>query len=313
MKIYNSSFTKTMSKTKAILLLLRLPFLTVTFGAVFAGTAFAWWDAQRFDLGLFVLTLLGASFYHIACNVANDYFDFKSGNDASNVNATAPFSGGSRMVLDGFVKPAEALTVSLVFAALGSAIGLYLNWITEGNIILFIGLAALFFVYGYNGFPLRLVNKGLGEIAIFLAWGPLMVVGAYYVQAETLSSLWPLLVAVPSGVLTTLVLLINEFADREADETTGRKTWVILFGFRASLVIYVILGLICYLVVLGGIIFGGWPLWSLLVLISLPLPFMAYKVAQKNLDNWPAFLPAVKTTILMNFVFLVILSISFVV
>ena len=302
-----------MSKTKAIVLLLRLPFLTVTFGAVFAGTAFAWWEAQRFNLGLFILTLLGASFYHIACNVANDYFDFRSGNDASNRNAIAPFSGGSRMVLDGFVKPGEALAVSLIFAALGSAIGLYLNWVSEGNIVLFIGLAALLFVYGYNGFPVRLVNKGLGEVAIFLAWGPLMVVGAYYVQAESFSSLWPLIVAFPSGVLTTLVLLINEFADKQADETTGRKTWVILFGFRASLVIYFFLALSCYLAVLAGVVFGGWPLWSLLVLISLPLPWMAFKIAQANLDNWSAFLPAVKTTILMNFVFLVILSISFVV
>jgi len=302
-----------MSKTKAIVLLLRLPFLTVTFGAVFAGTAFAWWEAQRFNLGLFILTLLGASFYHIACNVANDYFDFRSGNDASNRNAIAPFSGGSRMVLDGFVKPGEALAVSLIFAALGSAIGLFLNWVSEGNIVLFIGLAALLFVYGYNGFPVRLVNKGLGEVAIFLAWGPLMVVGAYYVQAESFSSLWPLIVAFPSGVLTTLVLLINEFADKQADETTGRKTWVILFGFRASLVIYFFLALSCYLAVLAGVVFGGWPLWSLLVLISLPLPWMAFKIAQANLDNWSAFLPAVKTTILMNFVFLVILSISFVV
>lgn len=302
-----------MSKTKSIVLLLRLPFLTVTFGAVFAGTAFAWWDAQRFDLVLFLLTLLGASFYHIACNVANDYFDFKSGNDAYNKNAIAPFSGGSRMILDDFVKPGEALTVSILFAVLGSAIGLYLNWVSEGNVVLLIGLAALLFVYGYNGFPVRLVNKGLGEIAIFLAWGPLMVVGAYYVQAESLSSLWPLLVAFPSGILTTLVLLINEFADKEADDMTGRKTWVILFGFRTCLIIYFLLALSCYLVVLGGILFGGWPLWSLLVLISLPLPFMAFNVAQKNLDNWPAFLPAVKTTILMNFVFLVILSISFVV
>jgi len=302
-----------MSKTRAIVLLLRLPFLTVTFGAVFAGTAFAWWEAQRFNLGLFILTLLGASFYHIACNVANDYFDFRSGNDASNRNAIAPFSGGSRMVLDGFVKPGEALAVSLIFAALGSAIGLFLNWVSEGNIVLFIGLAALLFVYGYNGFPVRLVNKGLGEVAIFLAWGPLMVVGAYYVQAESFSSLWPLIVAFPSGVLTTLVLLINEFADKQADETTGRKTWVILFGFRASLVIYFFLALSCYLAVLAGVVFGGWPPWSLLVLISLPLPWMAFKIAQANLDNWSAFLPAVKTTILMNFVFLVILSISFVV
>ena len=149
-----------MKKSKAILLLLRLPFLVVTAGAVFVGTAFAWWQAGQFNLALFLLTFFGACFLHISCNVANDYFDFKSGNDAANKNALVPFSGGSRMVLDGFVKPKEALAVSLLFAVLGSAIGLYLNSVSNGNMILFIGLAALFFVFSYNGFPARLVNKG---------------------------------------------------------------------------------------------------------------------------------------------------------
>lgn len=302
-----------MGRMKAVFFLLRLPFLTVTLGAVFLGTSFAWWDMNRFNLALFLLTLIGASFLHMACNVANDYFDFKSGNDASNRNALVPFSGGSRMILDGFVSPGEALAVAIVFALLGSAIGLYLNKILEGNIILFIGLAAVFFVFSYNGFPVRLVNTGWGEVAIFLAWGPLMVMGAYYVQTESISSFWPLILAFPSGILTTLVLLINEFADKEADLFSGRKTWVILFGFKKSLSIYLYLALSCYLVVLGGMLLGNWPVWSLLVLISLPLPFMSHKIALKNLNNWQGFLPVVKTTILMNFVFLVILSFSFLV
>ncbi len=302
-----------MKKSKAILLLLRLPFLTVTTGAVFVGTAFAWWETGQFNIMLFLLTFVGACFFHISCNVANDYFDFKSGNDALNRNALVPFSGGSRMVLDGFVRPEEALGISILFAILGSAIGLYLNSVLKGNIILFIGLAALFLVFSYNGFPARLVNKGVGEIAIFLAWGPLMVLGAYYVQAESISSPWVLIVAFPSGILTTLVLLINEFADKDADFSTGRKTWVILFGFKKSLLIYLFMALSCYLLVLGGVLLGGWPIWSLLVIVTLPLPFIAYKVGMRNLDNWPGFFPAVKNTILMNFTFLVILSISFVV
>jgi 1,4-dihydroxy-2-naphthoate octaprenyltransferase len=153
----------------------------------------------------------------------------------------------------------------------------------------------------------------LGEIAIFLAWGPLMVLGAYYVQAGSFSSLWILIAALPSGILTTLVLLINEFADKEADFSTGRKTWVILFGFKKSLLIYLFLALSCYVFVLSGVVWGGWPIWSLLAVITLPLPLAAYKVGLRNLDNWSSFLPAVKNTILMNFIFLVILSISFVV
>ena len=302
-----------MKESKAIMQLLRLPFLAVTLGAVFLGTAFAWWHSGQFNLLFFVLALLGACFFHIATNVANDYFDFKSGNDAANVSGMTPFSGGSRMILEGFVKPGKALAVSVIFALLGSAIGLYLNFSVKGNVILYIGVAALFFVYSYNGFPVRLVEKGLGEVGIFLAWGPLMVLGAYYVQAETFTSLWPLIASVLSGIMTTLVLLINEFADKEADSSVGRKTWVILFGFKKCLYIYLFLALVCYALVIVGILFGGWPIWSLMVMVTLPFPFQAFKNGMRNLENWPEFLPAVKATILMNFLFLSILSISFVV
>ncbi len=300
-----------LKKSKAILMLLRLPFLTVTVGAVLLGTAFAGWSTGRVHLGHFALTLLGACFFHIATNVANDYFDFKSGNDAANTSGTVPFSGGSRMILEGFVAPAEALAVSLIFASAGSIIGLYLNFVSEGNVVLIIGVLALFFIYSYNGFPLRLVNVGLGEIAIFMAWGPLIVLGSYYVQAGSFQSYWPFIVSIPSGIMTTLVLLINEFADRDSDRSVGRKTWVILFGFAKSLRIYLFLALCCYLIVVLGILFGGWPLWSSLVVISLPFPFMAFRAGKQKLQSWGEFLPAVKATILMNFVFLVILSVSF--
>jgi 1,4-dihydroxy-2-naphthoate octaprenyltransferase len=300
-----------LKKGPATVALLRLPFLTVTVGAVLLGAAYAYLETGRFHILHFLLTLLGACCFHIATNVANDYFDFRSGNDAANASGTSPFSGGSRMLLEGPISPRTALAVSLAFAATGSAIGLYLNFITPGNRILLIGLAGFFFVYSYNGFPLRLVNYGLGEIAIFLGWGPIMVLGAYYVQAQAFTSWWPVVVSIPSGIMTTLVLLINEFADQEADASTGRRTWVILFGSRVSLGLYVALAYMCFVVVLAGVVLDRFPLWSLLVGLFLLMPLQAYRTGRKSLGNWGDFLGAVKTTILMNFVFLVVLSVSF--
>jgi len=300
-----------LSNAKAIVTLLRLPFMTVTVGAILLGSFFAYHETGSFNILHFVLALLGACFFHIATNVANDYYDYKSGNDAANRSATSPFSGGSRMVLDGLVKPGQALAVSLTFAALGSVMGLYLNHVTEGNVVLVLGVLGLIFVYGYNGLPLQLVNKGLGEIAIFLAWGPLMVLGAYYVQANSFLSLWPFIVAIPSGILTTLVLLINEFADKEADVSTNRKTWVIMFGENTALILYLMLALLCYVVVAVGVLLDRFPLWSLLVGITIFMPIQSYTIAKKSLGDWGKFLGAVKSTILLNLVFLVLLSVSF--
>jgi len=266
-----------MTQGKSIVMLLRLPFLTVTIGGVLLGTAYGYFDKGQFHLLNFVLALLGACFFHIATNVANDYFDFRSGNDAANISGTSPFSGGSRMVLDGQVSPRKALVVSFIFAALGSAIGLYLNFTTPGNWVLLFGIAGFILIYSYNGFPLRLVNKGLGEIAIFTAWGPLIVLGAYYVQARS----------------------------------TGRRTWVILFGNRAALVIYLVLGYACFGVVLAGVLLARFPLWSLAVGLTLLMPLQAYRIGSKSLGDWGTFMGAVKSTILLNLVFLVLLSVSF--
>ncbi len=292
-------------------MLLRLPFMTVTIGAILLGSFFAYHETGSFNVLHFVLALLGSCFFHIATNVANDYFDFKSGNDAANISATTPFSGGSRMVLEGLVKPGKALAISWIFAALGSIMGLYLNFATEGNVVLVIGILGLIFVYGYNGRPLQLVNLGLGEIAIFLAWGPLMVLGAYYVQAQSFQTIWPFIVAIPSGILTTLVLLINEFADKEADASTGRKTWVIMFGEKKALILYMILAYLCYVIVAVGVWLDRFPLWSLLVGITIIMPLQTYKIAKNSLGNWGKFLGAVKNAILLNLLFLVILSVSF--
>jgi len=300
-----------MSQGKPIVMLLRLPFLTVTLGGVLLGTSFATYETGHFHLLNFVLALLGSCFFHIATNVANDYFDYKSGNDAANRSGTSPFSGGSRMVLEGLVSPRKALAVSFIFAALGSAIGLYLNFTTPGNWVLLFGFTGFILLYSYNGFPLRLVNKGLGEIAIFLGWGPLMVLGAYYVQAQGFSSWWPVIVSIPSGILTTLVLLINEFADKEADVSTGRKTWVILFGNSGALGIYLFLGYACFVVVLAGVLLDRFPLWSLAVGLTLLMPAQAYRIGRKSLGDWGVFMGAVKSTILLNLVFLVLLSVSF--
>ena len=74
---------------------------------------------EAFNILYFVLALLGSCFFHIATNVANDYFDFKSGNDAANISATSPFSGGSRMVVDGMVKPGQGIGHFLDLCSLG--------------------------------------------------------------------------------------------------------------------------------------------------------------------------------------------------
>ncbi len=298
------------SKAKALVLLTRAPFLTVTIGGVLIGAGYAHFETGVFHAGRFFLALLGACLIHGAINVLNDYNDYRTGTDAANKSGTSPFSGGSGMVLRGFVRPVEALAEAVVLLGLGSAIGLYLAFVTRSLALPLIGLAGLGIVVNYNGGPLRLVDKGLGEFAIFLGWGPVVVGGAYIVQTGRFLSAGVLGPSYLSGVMTALVLLINEFADRDADASAGRRTFVTLYGYRGGLIIFLALALSCYVVVLAGVALMHWPPAALLVFLTLPLPFLAYRRGRASLGDWSRFLGAVRAVVLMNFLFLCIIGIS---
>ena len=102
-------------------------------------------------------------------------------------------------------------------------------------------MSGLFLGYFYTARPLRLVaRRGLGELAIFLAFGPLLTLGTgYAISSETigfLSSEFYMLLSlgVPFGFLTTNILYINLFPDAESDAKTGKNHLVVTFGKKAA-------------------------------------------------------------------------------
>ncbi len=294
---------------KKYILLMRPQFGLVTVTSVLAGAFAARFLDGVFHPGKFVLTLLAALFLHLANNVINDVDDFLSGNDQANTKAIRPFSGGSGVILEGLVSVRQARILAYTLAFLGAALGLYLNAITPGDLVLWIGLIGFFLVFGYTNLGVRLGYRGLGELMIFLAWG-LMVVGSYVVQTGTWRPevLW---VAVPTGLLTMLVLVINEFADREADAAVGRRTWAVLFGERTTLVLYLVSALAAFLVIVLGVFLGHLPKTALLALVALPLPLEAYRHGARTLGQMPAFLKSVQFTILTQVLAVSLLAVGF--
>ena len=109
----------------------------------FLGAAIAWRREGAFDLFLFLLALAGGVLLHAGANVANDYFDHKSGNDEANVDFVRPFTGGSRMIQTGRMSPAEVLAEALICYALAVTIGIYLSYKVSW-IILLLGLIGVF-------------------------------------------------------------------------------------------------------------------------------------------------------------------------
>lgn len=288
-----------MNRFKVWLRAIRAPFFTASITPVLLGSAVAWADSGTFNWFYFLLALVGVVFINVGTNLANDYFDHKSGDDEINETPTL-FSGGSRVIQEKLIKPLDILVVSLVFFFLAFLIGFYLNFSIPGNTILIIGLIGVFIGFFYTAGPFRLGYRGFGELWVSLCLGPLVVLGAYYIQTQILSS-EALLISIPSGILVGLILYINGFQDYEADKRVGKRTSIVVLGKERAAKIYCFLLGIVYLWVMGGVIFKFFPSATLIIFLTIPLALKAAKVLMKNFDKIYELLPANAATIQLHF------------
>jgi 1,4-dihydroxy-2-naphthoate octaprenyltransferase len=215
------------------LVITRAPFLSAALMPVFIGGAFA---AALIGEGAFpslnyTLTVIGVCLLHLASNVYNDYFDWKSGTDQANASYFLKYSGGSRSIELGLTDLSGTLRIANGLLAASVAIGLYLTWQVGWGVLLY-GLIGAALGYFYTAPPVRLVaRRGLGEIAIGLAFGPLITAGTAYVITGAFDPTWTtFLIGIPVGLLTANILIINQIPDLEADRSTGKNHLVVTLG-----------------------------------------------------------------------------------
>lgn len=303
---------KILSSLKFWIRAVRLPFVSVSVMGVVVGTSVAFYEIGKVNSWInFILTFLGIAFFHISADLSNDYFDYHSGLDEINIQKT-PFSGGSRMLQSELLAPIHVLIAAIISLSFCIGIGLYLNFTVSGNVILYIGLAGVFLGIFYVGLPFRFVYYGLGEVGIFLSFGPAVVFGSYYVQNEIFS--WkPLFISILVGLLISLILFINQFPDYESDKEKGKKTWVVILGKRKSTFVYISFLALTYLLLILFVILKVLPVLSLIVLLSVPFPIKAMINVMKNYENYLAMIPASALTILTCLSYTILLSISLIV
>ena len=221
-----------------------------------------------FSWPLYLVTLLGTIMLHAATNLINDYYDVKSGVDTREV-ATAQYR--PHPLVEGKLKAEQVRWAAYALYGLSTAIGVYLA-ASRGWKLLWIGLFGAVGSFTYTAPPLKYKYSALGELSVFLMWGPLMVAGAYFVQRQAFSmnAIW---ISLPFGVLVALVLLANNIRDIIHDRDKGILTLAIILGQRKGLLLYSILVATAYLGIVLMSFFGPLYLWSLIVLLSVPLAF----------------------------------------
>ncbi len=207
--------------------------------------------------------VLGGVLLHAAGNLLNDYFDYQSGVDRK-VDGDEGRPG--RLLVKKALTPRDMFLEAISCLLLAFPLAVYLLWL-RGPVLLWFGLPALFAVYAYTGPPFRLKHWALGEILVFIFFGPLLMVGAGYALTERIE-ISVLLLSVPIGIASAAVLLSNNIRDLDEDKTAGVRTLADKIG-RAAYVLYIAAVLLPPLAVTSFAIAGVVPLGAAACVISL--------------------------------------------
>jgi 1,4-dihydroxy-2-naphthoate octaprenyltransferase len=233
---------------------------------VWAGGVLAWELSGAFDAWLWICTLLGALCVQVATNFFNDAVDGKNGADG------ALRTGPRRLTGTGEMTFVQVMGLGLVFLAGAVFFGAFLV-IERGWPMLAIGLPSLFLAYGYTGGPFPLAYRGLGEIFVILFFGLLAVMGTVFVQMGT----WPreaVLLGGQIGLLSAVLISVNNFRDREGDSLVGKRTLAVRFGPKVA-------AAVIWLEIKGAAFLGvawlamGYPLFGL---ASLPVLVIGMRI-----------------------------------
>ncbi len=236
--------------------------LPASLAGVVAGLGLAWAQGV-FRPGVALATLVAAMLLQIGVNLANDAQDYQRGADRPEERLGPP-----RVTALGWLPPETVFRGAWVIFGLAALVGAYLVWV-GGWPILAIGLAAILSAWAYSGGPYPLGYHGLGEVFVFIFFGPVAVAGTYYLQTGAWHP-WVGWVGTGVGLLVTAILVVNNYRDLETDARAGKRTLAVRLGRRETQVEFALLLLMPYALPVVGSVLGNTPPTWLVVFFSFP-------------------------------------------
>jgi len=231
----------------------------------------------------FVIAMIGVFLVEIAKNALNEVIDYQSGVDPGvDDEHRTPFSGGKKTIVQGKLTLTQCLYIAIACFTAAAVVGIALTLFVEPGIF-WVGLAGFLLAIIYSLPPFKLCYRGLGEIAVGLTFGPVIVIGIYVLITGRFDWL-PFLVSLPLAFLIANVLWINQYPDYEIDKACGKKNWVVRLGKKKSVVVYAILFALAYISVIGIAVYTRNFIW-LLPLATVPMAVGAVKNCRMNYDN----------------------------
>ncbi|MCU1604537.1 MAG: menA [Modestobacter sp.] len=256
--------------------------LPAALAPVFVGTGAAA-ALDGFRLVPAVLALLVALALQVAVNYANDYSDGRRGTDADRV-------GPMRLVGSGAASPHQVLVAAGVAFAVAAAAGLGLAALSSWWLVA-VGAVSILAAWTYTGGPIPYGYRALGEVFVFVFFGLVAVVGTTFAQTRHVESL-AVAAAVPIGLLSVALLVVNNLRDVHGDAAVGKRTLAVLLGEARTRVAYT--GLVAIAFVLVAAI-GSARHWALLGLLALPLAVPPVRTVLRG-GRGPVLIGALKGT-----------------
>ena len=257
-------------KTAVWLRAVRLPTLTASFIPVALGGLLGQ-KAHAFNALPFILAVLAMTFFQVTSNLINDVDDYRNKVD------TKDSLGSSRVIVDALLTQRQMMTAAWVFFGTAVAVGIYLA-ATAGYVIAVMGVIGAAGAYFYTRKPFCFKYRGYGIPLVFLMFGPLPVMGSYYLFCHSLS-LESGLLSIPVGLLTTAILQANDLRDIDYDAKAGVRTFSMALGVKNARRFYIGLIAASFLSVPLLILCGVLSCWGFLVFLSAPLAYLLIRSA----------------------------------
>lgn len=215
--------------------------------------------------GYGVAALLGAVLFQASGNLIGDYFDYMYKVDRKES------LGSSRMLVDGVFTPKTIFWFGIIVLCMGILLGLFL-WSQTGNDLLWIGIVGALGTFFYY----KLKYMALGDVLIFVIYGPLIALGTAFVMTNQLY--WEVVVlSIPIAFLVVNILHANNTRDMRDDKLANIKTQALLLGEKGSRIQYTFLAIGAYVAVAIFVLVNMISPLALLVIVTLPL-------AKKNIN-----------------------------
>jgi 1,4-dihydroxy-2-naphthoate polyprenyltransferase len=231
---------------------------------------------RRFTLLPFLLVFVGYVVLHAISNLSNDYFGYRRGHDT----ADSPRRRYTlHPIASGAVTPRLLASGMTVLGAIAVAIGVYFIALRGWSALALIVIGALL-LYAYDAAPKALKELGLGEVAAFAVWGPLMIGGGYFVITGEWSAV-AFLASVPYGLGVASILIGKHIDQRPFDASQDQRTLPVLLGERRARILNESVLVAMYVVIVAAVVAGVLTPFALLVLIALPRAVRALRVMSR--------------------------------